>query len=134
MPLHSRGGRALWLVHRLLAIRPRVVGIDPVQHVRLAHEVPGPAVSVHQAMRAILDAASGQAPPPSTQLVLERLDILQSMIEMKLDAAFPSRSESVEARSPLPLSFLQNWQLIALIAIITSVETTCLAYCSFISF
>ena len=85
-------------------------------------------IPADQAIRAILEAVSFQAPPPSTQLVLERLAILQSTLEMKLDAAFPSRPESVEARSSLLLSFLQNWQLIALVAIITSVETACLAY------
>jgi hypothetical protein len=85
-------------------------------------------ISVDQAIRAILEAVSGQMPPPSTQLVLGRLAIPQSTIEMKLEAAFPSRSDSVEARSPLLLSFLQNWQLIVLVALITSVETTCLAY------
>jgi hypothetical protein len=46
-------------------------------------------ISVDQAIRAILEAVSSQAPPPSTHLVLERLDILQSTIEMKLEAAFP---------------------------------------------
>jgi hypothetical protein len=85
-------------------------------------------ISVDQATRAILEARSGEAPPPSTQLVLDRLAILQSTIEMKLEAAFSSRSESVDARSPLLLSFLQNWRLIAWVAIITSVETACLAY------
>lgn len=85
-------------------------------------------ISLDQVIRAILEAVSGQAPPPSTQLVLDRLAILQSTIEMKLEAACPRRSDSVEARSPLLLSFLQNWQLIGLVAIITSVETACLAY------
>lgn len=85
-------------------------------------------ITAGQAIRAILEAVSCQAPAPSTQLVLERLAILQSTIEMKLDAALPSRSERIEARSPLLLSFLQNWQLIALVALITSVETACLAY------
>jgi hypothetical protein len=79
-------------------------------------------------MCAILEAVSCQAPPPSTQLVLDRLAILQSTIEMKLEAAFPSLSAGVEARSPLLLSFLRKWQLIALVAIITSVETAFLAY------
>ncbi len=85
-------------------------------------------ISADQAIRATLEAVSLQVPPPSTLLVLDRLAILQSMIEMKLEAAFPSRSASVEARSALLLSFLQNWQLIALVAIITSVETTFLVY------
>ncbi len=79
-------------------------------------------------MCAIREAGSCQAPPPSTQLVLDRLAVLQSTVAIKLEAAFPSRSDSAEARSPLLLSFLQNWQLIALVAIITSVETACLAY------
>jgi hypothetical protein len=85
-------------------------------------------ISADQAFRAILEAVSVQVPAPSTQLVLDRLTILQSTIEMKVEAAFLSRSGGVEPRSPLLLSFLENWRLIALVAIITSVETACLAY------
>lgn len=85
-------------------------------------------ISMDQAIRAILDSRSFQAPPPSTQLVLDRLAILQSTIEAQLEAAFRRRSERVEARSTLLLLFLQNWQLFALFAFITSVETACLTY------
>jgi hypothetical protein len=85
-------------------------------------------ISADQAIRSILEAVSFQSLPASTQLVLNRLTILQSTIEMKLEAAFPSRSENADARSPLLLSFLQNWRLVALVALVTSVETACLAY------
>jgi hypothetical protein len=86
-------------------------------------------IRVDHAIRAIAEALACQTPaPPSTQLVLDRLAVLQSTIETKLAAVCPVDRRTVEARSPMLLSFLQNWHLIAFVALITSAETTCLAY------
>ncbi len=86
-------------------------------------------ISIDHAIRAIVDSVAFQAPvPQSTQLVLDRLAVLQSTIEMKLEAACPIHSKKGETRSPLLLSFLENWHLIALVAVITSIETACLTY------
>lgn len=86
-------------------------------------------IQVDQAIRAIADALACQTPaPPSTQLVLDRLAALQTTIETKLAEVCPVASRTVEARSPMLLSFRQNWRLIAFVALVTSAETTCLAY------
>lgn len=85
-------------------------------------------ISVDEAIQVIIDAAAWRVSSPAHEF--GRAVVRQRSIEARL-AAVEAWQLTTDARREIPKllrSFLQNWRVVAVVALITSIETVCLTF------